>query len=50
VLEVSADGKALQSARFVRPPHVFRVTVLLFRAGAEQPLEVHAAEFRAGEG
>ena len=50
VLEVSADGKALQSARFVRPPHVFRLTVLLFAAGAEQPLEVHAAEFRADGG
>ena len=47
LLEVSADGKALQSTRIVRPPHVFRVTVLLFAAGAEQPVEVHAAEFRA---
>lgn len=46
LLELSADGKALQSARTVRPPHGFRVTVLLFAAGAEQPLEVHTADFR----
>ena len=50
LLELSADGKALQSARIVRPPHVFRVTVLLFAAGAEQPFEVHTAEFRADAG
>jgi hypothetical protein len=49
-LELSADGKALQSARIVRPPHGFRVTVLLFAAGAEQPLEVYTAEFRADAG
>jgi hypothetical protein len=29
---------------------VFRVTVLLFAAGAEQPVEVHAADFRADAG
>lgn len=46
LLELSADGKALQSARTVRPPHGFRVTVLLFAAGAEQPLETHTADFR----
>ena len=50
LLELSADGKALQSSRIVRPPHVFRVTILLFAAGAEQPVEVHTAEFRADAG
>ena len=50
LLELSADGKALQSARTVRPPHGFRVTVLLFAAGAEQPRETYTADFRADGG
>lgn len=50
LLERSVDGKALQSARTVRPPHTFRVTVLLFAAGAEQPRETYTADFRKGEG
>jgi hypothetical protein len=50
VLELSTDGKALRSARFVRPPYVFRVTVLLFAAGAAQPVEGYTAEFRADGG
>lgn len=49
-LERSVDGKALQSARTVRPPHTFRATVLLFAAGAEQPHETYTADFRKGEG
>ena len=50
LLELSTDGKALQSARTVRPPHTFRVTVLLFAAGAEQPLETYTADFRVDGG
>jgi len=39
VLTRSADGLSLTSGKPIRPPHVFRATILLFGGESDEPLE-----------
>jgi hypothetical protein len=45
MLNPSADGKTLTSPRTVRPPHDFRLYILLFVEGQEDPVENYQIDF-----
>lgn len=46
VLNPNADGTALTSPKFVRPPYTFRLYLSLFAEGSEDAVENYVIDFR----
>jgi hypothetical protein len=46
VLNPAGDGKSLTSAMFIRPPHNFRLSILLFVEGSPDAVESYNVQFQ----
>jgi hypothetical protein len=46
VLNPTADGSALTSAQFIRPPYIYRIFLTLFAEGNDEPVEHYVENFR----
>jgi hypothetical protein len=46
VLNPSADGTALTSPKFVRPPYIFKLYLSLIAEGSEDAVETYVIDFR----